>query len=90
MLLMRKLIEKHLQLMLFGSSKMENFQEKKFPTIRASFLIKFLFNHAALHRIEGTTVKTYSGKRNMKEDSNKGKQSLKEATPSKKPGKRDK
>lgn len=59
--------------------KMENSQEKKFPTTSASFLMEFLSNHAVLH-IEKTTVKTYSRKCNTKEDSNKGRQSLQEET----------
>lgn len=55
----------------------ENSQVKKFEVIRASFLVKLRFNHAALY---STTVKTYCGKRNTKGDSNKERQKLKETT----------
>lgn len=55
------------------------------------FLMNLLFNHTALHSVSrGQWSKLTARKRNMKEDSNKGRQKLKEEAPSKKPGERSK
>lgn len=70
---------------LSGREKVKNSKEKKM------FLMNLLFNHTALHSVSrGQWSKLTARKRNMKEDSNKGRQKLKEEAPSKKPGGRSK
>lgn len=71
--------------MFIRQRKSEKFKRKKM------FLMNLLFNHTALHSVSrGQWSKLTARKRNMKEDSNKGRQKLKEEAPSKKPGGRSK
>lgn len=71
--------------MFIRQRKSEKFKRKKM------FLMNLLFNHTALHSVSrGQWSKLTARKRNMKEDSNKGRQKLKEEALSKKPGGRSK